>query len=1209
VDRAAATRLKKLLLAAALLAGLYLAGANLFLNTPLGPWAINRRPQKVRVTWDRAWTVLPGDVRVRGLRIDGHSSRVDWWITVERAQGWIDLPALFLRRFRVRGLTGVGVRSSTVRRAVESLDRNPGAPRRPPWQMEMRGIDLTAIRAIGWNGFRLEGKGTARGGFSLILGGDFALDSTALSMPGARLLLHETPVARDLDVRAALSIAPYAPRRHPGVAGWDFLSGTLAAHGKALAPQLLTGGSPHPLPPLPPPLAPSPGEGDDLIVDLRLDHGRLTPGSHASLSAGAAENPLTALLAVEANTAGPRLVLRADARGFNAGRRSDPDHPSAFAADAVHLEAATPETRFSRLLAQGQMLRRTGSLPGGGVLRAAWSAAGLHLAGSGPRLTWQLTADHGSGQIDLPALLHRRILLDDLQADGITVHAERLRRPPPAPPTGQGAWAVRLNDARLTGIREAAFEDLRLDGGLEAAGGLAFDPDGTFALDGLDLRMTAGRLRRGETVLAHGLTLSTAMRVGPYSLRPQPGAGGVDPLDTLSGTVEARGKLAAVPFLTPDRRGRPGSFALDVRLDRGRLAPGTRITVSSGKALEITGAVAAAASQPPRLLLSGKAKGLVLGGGPNYPPLFRAGTATLRTATPELRLRRLFSTAGEIQAGRPAAGEPAAADLEIEGMQAVGVGERIVWQLAADHGRARVDLPALLKLRVVLSGVRIEGAVAQIDPATGPPPVIAPEKRWDVEIRDARVDGIRSLAVQTDRLVGSSRLEGAFTFDRSRRLTVQRVLLEVSGARLESNREPVARGIAVRADFRLAPFEPGKVHGLAMLRLATGTVTVQGQVSSLGFLDRYLRKTPGLEIEGQGRLEADVRLAEGQLAPGSRMDVRSGKVRATFLDSVATGEATVTGTVDRGTLALGVGFSAFEVAPRPIATDAEPPPSYMSGAGLRLGITSTDLDLATPVSDLRATIDLPDGQIPDLSAYNSYLPPGTGVAILSGAGRLRLQFGLNATGQTGEGEVLLTSDTARVRFQDVELAGNLMLRAQLTSRSLKARSFRIAGTRLDFDRVTYREVGADSSPEGAESPGWWAHLQLTDGTMTWSRPLSLQSNVVVEMKNSGFLLSVFGRRKSFPHWFQRLLSIEGVRAEGTVRCGDGAIEISPLRVTGGRFELRSRLRFTRESKQGDLFLRWGKLTTGIELRDGKRTFKLRHPEAWFESGKEPDGPD
>jgi hypothetical protein len=1185
VDRAAATRLKKLLLVAALLAGLYLAGANLFLNTPLGPWAVNRRPQRVRVTWDRAWTVFPGDVRVRGLRIDGHSSRVDWWIAVERGQGWIDLPALFLRRFRVHGFTGVGVRSSTARRAVESPGWNPGAPRRPPWRVEMRGVDLTAVHAIGWNGFRLEGDGTARGGFSLAVGGDFALDSTTLRMPGARLLFNKAPVARDLDVRAAVSIAPYAPRRHPGVAGWDFLSGTLEAHGKSSA---------------------APG---DLTVDLRLDHGRLTPGSRAALQAGTAENPLTALLVVETHTAGPQLVLRADARGFTAGRRSDPDRPSAFTADAVHLEAVTPETRFSRLLAQGQTLRQTGSLPGsggGGVLRAAWSAAGLRIAGSGPRLTWQLTADHGSGQIDLAALLRRRIFLDHLQADGITVHAERLRKPPSTPPAGQGVWAMRLDDARLTGIREAAFEDLRLDGGIEARGGLLLDPDGTFALDGLDLRMAAGRLRRGETVLARGLTLSTAMRVGPYPLRPQPGATGVDPLDTLSGTVEARGKLAAVPFLTPDRRGRPGDFDVAVRLDHGRLAPGTRITVSAGKALRITGAVAAETSRPPRLLLTGQAKGLVLGGGPDYPPLFRAGTATLRTATPELRLRRLFSTAGEIQAGRPAAGEPAAADLEIEGMQAVGVGERVVWQLAADHGLARVDLPALLKRRVVLSGLRIEGAVAQIDPATGPPPVIAPEKRWDVEVQEARVDGIRSLAVQTDRLVGSSRLEGTFTFDRARRLTVQRVLLEVSGGRLESNREPVARDIAVHADFRATPFEPGKVHGLAVLRLLTGAVTVQGQVSSLGFLDRYLQRMPGLEIDGQGRLDADVRLAEGKLVAGSRLGVRGGRVRSTFLDSVATGEATVTGTVDRGSLALGVDFSAFEVAPQPAAVEAEKPAAYMRGAGLRLGITSADLDLATPVSDLQATIDLPDGQIPDLTAYNAYLPPGTGVSILSGTGRLRLRFGLNAVGQTGEGEILLTSDTARVRFQDVELAGNLILRARLTSQSLKTRTFRIDGTRLDFDRVTYREVGADSGPEAPEGPGWWAHLQLTDGTMTWRRPLTLQSNLVVEMKSSGLLLSVFARKKNFLHWFHRLLSIEGVRAEGTVRCGDGAIEISPLRVTGGRFDLRSRLRFSRESKQGDLFLRWGKLTTGIELRDGKRTFKLRHPEAWFESGKEPE---
>ncbi|HEY2739162.1 MAG TPA: hypothetical protein VGK45_12215, partial [Thermoanaerobaculia bacterium] len=641
----------------------YLAGANLFLNTPLGPWVVNRRPQTVRVTWRRAWTVLPGDVRVRGLRIEGHTARVDWWITAERGQGWIDLPGLFVRRFRVRGFTGEGIRSATVRRQIGAH-----RPRRPPplhpWRIEMPGVVLTAVREIVWNGFRLEGDGTARGGFSLLVGGDFSLAATQLSMPGARLLLDESPIAH-LDIQTEAAIAPYTPRQHPGIAGWDFISGTLRARGTA---------TPGDLP-------------MDLKMDLRLDHGRLAPGSQATLRGGNPANPLSALLAVEtnlaniANIAGPQLILRADARGFTAGHRVDPSQPPSFAADAIHLEAATPETRFSRLLAEGQTLRHTGSLPADGVLRAAFSAAGLRLAGSGPRLTWQLTADHGSGQIDLAALFRRQILLAQVQADGITAQAAKTRTPHPERPAGQGVWTVRLAGARLTGIREATFDDLRLDGSLgslEVGGDLALDPDGSFALDGLALRLAAGRLRRGAETLASGLTMTTDLRLDRSSQPLQSG------IDGLSGSVTAGGTLTSIPFLATSGRGRPGSFTLDLHLDHGRLIPGTRLAVTAGKPLRIDAGVAAPeAGQPPRLVLSGQAQGLALGGGGAgaNPPLLRAGTAVLRTSTPELRLRRLLATAEEMRSGKPAAGEPLTGDLEIDGMQAVGVGERIVWQL------------------------------------------------------------------------------------------------------------------------------------------------------------------------------------------------------------------------------------------------------------------------------------------------------------------------------------------------------------------------------------------------------------------------------------------------------------------------------------------------------------------------------------------------
>src|SRR5206468_1500351 len=111
-------------------------------------------------------------------------------------------------------------RSATVRRETASR-----RPRRPPplhpWRIEMHGVTLNAVREIGWNGFRLAGDGTARGGFALLVGGDFSLDTTRLWMPGAQLLAAPNPAAPTaptapvarLDVQAEAAIAPYTPRQ------------------------------------------------------------------------------------------------------------------------------------------------------------------------------------------------------------------------------------------------------------------------------------------------------------------------------------------------------------------------------------------------------------------------------------------------------------------------------------------------------------------------------------------------------------------------------------------------------------------------------------------------------------------------------------------------------------------------------------------------------------------------------------------------------------------------------------------------------------------------------------------------------------------------------------------------------------------------------------------------------------------------------------
>src|SRR5689334_23084205 len=72
--------LKRLLFAVLLLTGLYLLGVNLFLSSPLATHAFNRRPQKFRIAWSAAWTVWPGLVQVRGLRLWGHVNSVTWTV-------------------------------------------------------------------------------------------------------------------------------------------------------------------------------------------------------------------------------------------------------------------------------------------------------------------------------------------------------------------------------------------------------------------------------------------------------------------------------------------------------------------------------------------------------------------------------------------------------------------------------------------------------------------------------------------------------------------------------------------------------------------------------------------------------------------------------------------------------------------------------------------------------------------------------------------------------------------------------------------------------------------------------------------------------------------------------------------------------------------------------------------------------------------------
>ena len=103
------------------------------------------------------------------------------------------------------------------------------------------------------------------------------------------------------------------------------------------------------------------------------------------------------------------------------------------------------------------------------------------------------------------------------------------------------------------------------------------------------------------------------------------------------------------------------------------------------------------------------------------------------------------------------------------------------------------------------------------------------------------------------------------------------------------------------------------------------------------------------------------------------------------------------------------------------------------------------------------------------------------------------------------------------------------------------------------------------------------------------------------MKSADPILTLFAQKKRYLGWFQDLVHIEDVIADGNLRMDGDVLEVAPLQVVGNRFDLRSRLRFSRAGAQGDLYVRYRRLSVGIALDKGKRDFKLRRPLDWYES--------
>lgn len=373
------------------------------------------------------------------------------------------------------------------------------------------------------------------------------------------------------------------------------------------------------------------------------------------------------------------------------------------------------------------------------------------------------------------------------------------------------------------------------------------------------------------------------------------------------------------------------------------------------------------------------------------------------------------------------------------------------------------------------------------------------------------------------------------------------------------------------------------------LRLLSGTLEGRWHFASMRWLTPLTQSRPWLQMNGAGDIVGALRIEAGRLLPGSHVEVPKAVLAADLLDNVFAGSARAQGRVVAGKggarTTVDMVADRFTLAPR-----NAPGQAYLRGRALQVTLQSS-ADLASLGHDFIARLHFADADVPDLRAYNRYLP-GKSLYFLQGNGRMSTEFTLDGNGDVSAGRMQMSSGAVRLALGVSRLAGQLKMDTRLYHATRDGHSFDLDGFALALDGVRV---------EGSAAPPWWARITLQHGRLDWDRPMRVRGSATLVMKDVSLLLSLFADRSVFPTWITGMINDGQATAHAQIEAQRGDFILDHLVARNERIDLLAHLHVSEGKPSGDLYARWGVLGLGVALADGKRRFHLLHARRWYQS--------
>ena len=320
--------LRRLLWAALAFIGIYLVAGNLFLNTSVGPWAINHKPEKFQLHWSHGVTWWPGYAKLWNVHAQGHARHVVWSARTPSGSARIALLPLFSRELRMPWIEAGTVQGEILRSPEDML---PPPPRPNGWTIRLERISSTQIEHANVLGFDIDMHGSASFGMvKQMRGGPWEILPSTFDLKAMRIRRGEREFLRNGSVAGEFVIDSHRRDEASGAAILGLTDVRLRIGGELAAMDLDVDSSGRWAGDL---------SGDDLKgrldAQLHWQRGWFENGGHMDI-----ELPLRVKVAAEQVLAEASLRTRFEADGMHLDLDvpSTAQHPGSIQANLVYAQ-------------------------------------------------------------------------------------------------------------------------------------------------------------------------------------------------------------------------------------------------------------------------------------------------------------------------------------------------------------------------------------------------------------------------------------------------------------------------------------------------------------------------------------------------------------------------------------------------------------------------------------------------------------------------------------------------------------------------------------------------------------------------------------------------------------------------------------------------------------------------------------------------------